>query len=98
MKLTSAVCHEQGSQKKWPKLESKELNSRKYDRDALTEYIVEATDAHPYNASEYVYKLTIEPKQPATRWLLDVTTQPHVGYAHRVIRIENLELLDTNRT
>ena len=82
-------------QNKWPKLESKELNSRKYDRDALTEYIVEATDAHPYNASEYVYKLTIEPKQPATRWLLDVTTQPHVGYAHRVIRIENLELLDT---
>ncbi len=35
--------------------------------------------------------------QPAIRWLLDVITQSPVAAAHRVFRIDNLELLETLR-
>ncbi len=34
-------------------------------------------------------------RQPAIRWLLDVLIKPEEGYKHKVVRIDNLDVLDT---
>ncbi len=84
-------------QSRWHQLTPDELEEQKGDVGAVIALIVEKTGANEedrYRIEEYVDKLTTE-RQPAIRWLLDVITDPEVAEQHKVVRIDNLEVLDT---
>jgi ABC-type transport system involved in cytochrome c biogenesis permease subunit len=85
-------------QSRWHQLTAEELQERKGDVAAVLELVAEKTDLagaeDRYRAEEYVDKLTTK-RQPAIRWLLDAITDPEVAEQHKVVRIDNLDVLDT---
>ncbi|HTI52013.1 MAG TPA: cytochrome c biogenesis protein CcsA, partial [Planctomycetaceae bacterium] len=80
----------------WKALASEDLSKLANEPEpvaALAKRIEEKTKANSSEINDFLYKAT-SARQPAIRWLLDVISQRAVADAHRVFRIDNLEVLD----
>lgn len=86
----------------WPDNPSEqEMNLREFGRlPVIAEGRVKPFDTLARNSLRAIsnretFRDSNDKRQPAIRWLLDVITTPQRAEQHRVMRIDNLEVLDT---